>query len=800
MSTRILSGDVFDTLPTIEPGSIDCAVSSPPYWQLRSYLPKDHPLKKRELGSEKTPAEFVANMVRVFGLVRDTLADHGTCWVNIGDSYAAGGRSGGYRGENKGGNKAAERNGEDRPGGDLEQGNLCLIPQRLMIALQDDGWIIRSQVIWCLSPSTRVYAKTQTTEGPATLHDLVRLAPSTVKLWNGNKWTQVRGWSSTPCESPLSITLRSGERINTTPNHKWPLSDGRVVQAAELNVGDVLATCTLPEPEFRGGDGIDADLAWFAGLFMAEGCVDDHCIRIAGNANETERHDRVWRLVLKFGGSSSLRADDGDSVTQTIYGDIIRGALDHFISGKGAHGKHLHPRCWSLSNTLLRAFLEGYLSGDGHRDPKNDRWRLGFCRNDAWAADLRTLSARLGATITLNPCYSKMGPKAFEAYRGELRFSRSGHHSERERSEIVVIGKATPGEFIDVGVADEPHLFALASGVLTHNSKPACMPASLSGWQWRRCRVKQSIGGKSNGKQGEHPSRTVASLNANANGEGAKWADCPGCRKCKPAGGYVLRRGSWRPTSSYEPVIMLAKSEKYFADGEPVKTPPKDATVSRDKYTRVLDDAEEQFAVRHDHETECVDGANLRDVWRPDLAAMSKEELISLIEGEGGLTDTWRIASQPLREKHYAAFPEKLVDTILRCSTSAKGYCPACGKPWVRMLESVDTGKRQKKGDNWDTGEGAHGSFHRNGSEEGERDQPVMANRTVGWRASCEHHDLEPRPGRVLDPFGGSGRTAIAAQRLGLDAVLCELNPEYVEMSRRLIHGESPLFAGVEAA
>src|SRR5471030_3257798 len=91
MSATILQGDVFAMLPTIAPGSVDCAVTSPPYWALRSYLPKGHPLKHLEIGQEKSPAEYVKKMVRVFDLVRDCLADHGTCWVNIGDSYSGGG-------------------------------------------------------------------------------------------------------------------------------------------------------------------------------------------------------------------------------------------------------------------------------------------------------------------------------------------------------------------------------------------------------------------------------------------------------------------------------------------------------------------------------------------------------------------------------------------------------------------------------------------------------------------------------------------------------------------------------------
>jgi len=66
---------------------------------------------------------------------------------------------------------------------------------------------------------------------------------------------------------------------------------------------------------------------------------------------------------------------------------------------------------------------------------------------------------------------------------------------------------------------------------------------------------------------------------------------------------------------------------------------------------------------------------------------------------------------------------------------------------------------------------------------------------TIDWKPSCGCNAGEPRPGVVLDPFSGSGRTGIEAMRLGLDYIGIELNPDYVEMSRRLLKNESPLFA-----
>lgn len=68
---------------------VQTIVTSPPYWGLRSYLPAEHPDKVHEIGSEPTLREFIDGMVEVFDLCRDVLADDGTMWVNMGDSYAS---------------------------------------------------------------------------------------------------------------------------------------------------------------------------------------------------------------------------------------------------------------------------------------------------------------------------------------------------------------------------------------------------------------------------------------------------------------------------------------------------------------------------------------------------------------------------------------------------------------------------------------------------------------------------------------------------------------------------------------
>ena len=146
-------GANLDVLPHLADGSVDCVVTSPPYFGLRSYLPDDHPDKADEYGAEETPAEFVANLVATFREVRRVLADDGVAWLNLGDSYsqplsyatgAATEASSGLVGT-----KQQRIPGKPvRKRTSIPTKNLLGIPWRTAFALQDDGWILRNDVIW----------------------------------------------------------------------------------------------------------------------------------------------------------------------------------------------------------------------------------------------------------------------------------------------------------------------------------------------------------------------------------------------------------------------------------------------------------------------------------------------------------------------------------------------------------------------------------------------------------------------------------------------------------------------------
>lgn len=136
----IIVGDCRESLSNIEPGSVQTCITSPPYFGLRDY---GH---DGQLGLEQTPDDYVANMVEVFRGVRDALADDGTLWLNLGDSYSGSGK-GGQSAEKRSDNWQPDYANKGATYG-LKPKDLIGIPWRLAFALQADGWWLRQDIIW----------------------------------------------------------------------------------------------------------------------------------------------------------------------------------------------------------------------------------------------------------------------------------------------------------------------------------------------------------------------------------------------------------------------------------------------------------------------------------------------------------------------------------------------------------------------------------------------------------------------------------------------------------------------------
>lgn len=256
MTWEIREGDALAVLRTMESDSVDCVVTSPPYWGLRDYGVEG------QMGMEPTPDAFLTGMVQVFREVRRVLKPTGTCWVNMGDSYA-GARRGGHpsntstlNGSASVAPRTASRRRDDAPVPrsdirvpGLKPKDLVGMPWRLALALQADGWWLRRDIIWH-KPNPMPES---VTDRPTTAHEYLFL------LTKGERYH----YEADAIREPLSeATLKrvqphraqpgKADRAGEVPRAGQPKNTLRLDQAAPesgRNARSVWTVATVPFPE-----------------------------------------------------------------------------------------------------------------------------------------------------------------------------------------------------------------------------------------------------------------------------------------------------------------------------------------------------------------------------------------------------------------------------------------------------------------------------------------------------------------------------------------------------------------------
>lgn len=423
--------------------------------------------------------------------------------LNLGDGRANTGGSGGQVRD------AGQRKYcQDRDHG-VEGQQWLMVPEQAALAVRSQtGWQLTGRVIWhkCLGGGTWMYVRV---DGScrvvplSTLYNQMGDEPKGLEVWNGTTWTAVTAMAKRPASGDeLELTLRNGERLTCSPDHRWPLGEnmrhpaptGTVREARNLVVGDVLAMVDLPEPEEprRPAHLPDDDIGWLVGLYVAEGnrmeTIGGYVkgITLAGHAKEDERHKRLQWIAEQYDATYTLVPGRGHGVSARLFSPVLGGVIGRYVEGRTSKSKWLLPAAWNRSNDFLSAVLDGYLHGDGSWEEAKRRWRLNFGDNAGLAAQLRALTARLGLSLRLRYGYSAVNGQQFRSYRGDLRQTHTGRN--RADSEIIGIRSASLHRdwMYDLAVADEPHVYALASGILTHNCTPVL--ADCSAWHLKRNR------------------------------------------------------------------------------------------------------------------------------------------------------------------------------------------------------------------------------------------------------------------------------------------------------------------------
>lgn len=280
-------GDVFDVLATIPDGSVHSVITSPPYWRKRRYLPPGHQDAAREIGQEPSPGAFLASMLRLTDELWRVVRDDGTIWINLGDTAAGSGGSGG--GYNEGGKREGQHHWKAMswPPDSLaaERGfplrkSTCWLPElfgaslaygrNLLTGSECIQWITRPKVTWC---KPRV--------APGQCDDRFRTATELI-VWAAKQrdyyfdaeaiWQERADSPGTSASTDNRITKTYSATDNpkgVPPLDWWPIDpssfDGAhyATYPPELIVRPVLASCppggTILDP--FGGSGTTAAVA-----------------------------------------------------------------------------------------------------------------------------------------------------------------------------------------------------------------------------------------------------------------------------------------------------------------------------------------------------------------------------------------------------------------------------------------------------------------------------------------------------------------------------------------------------------
>ncbi|MBV6417401.1 MAG: hypothetical protein CMLOHMNK_02063 [Steroidobacteraceae bacterium] len=263
-----------------------------------------------------------------------------------------------------------------------------------------------------------------------------------------------------------------------------------------------------------------------------------------------------------------------------------------------------------------------------------------------------------------------------------------------------------------------------------------------------------------------------------------------------------------RPSSAVEYIFLLSKRPTYFYDGEAVRVPNTEAGIKRAACPSGNGDARYGGAF-HDHSDDAVKG---RRIDHPAIHPAGRnrrnsdwffESWQGMDTDEDGNPLAFVVNPMPTKLAHFATFPPKLVEPMVKAGTSEKGCCSECGAPWRRVVANhvpvlgVDIPEATRhKNQGASSAHSKTSAIRVSHSGNWSKFKAEHPTETLRWEPSCPH-DAPVKPCVVLDPFAGAGATLLVADRLGRDGVGIELNPDYLAMARERLRADSPLFAEV---
>ena len=223
-----------------------------------------------------------------------------------------------------------------------------------------------------------------------------------------------------------------------------------------------------------------------------------------------------------------------------------------------------------------------------------------------------------------------------------------------------------------------------------------------------------------------------------------------------------------RPTSCHEKIWLITKSKKYYYDADAIREPVAQGTITR---------LSEKNLKNQKGSTRGNGGMKSNGNMKPVGNMETKNK-----------RNVWTVTTKPCKEAHFATFPKDLIEPCIKAGCPEK-VCVKCGTPYVRNLKIIFTPERKTRDNMVNVIPGRDKPTRMNS-----KNMESLIKKDLGFKKDCNCKTDEFKSGVVLDPFGGSGTTGIVSALNNRNAILIELNPEYIKIAEDRINKEFGFF------
>jgi DNA modification methylase len=446
--------DALEGLKQMDSESVDCIITSPPYYALRQYGIDN------QLGLEVSYQDYVKRLCDIFDEAKRVLKKEGTCFLNLGDTYKGGcGGPQSWERESRGieWHEESERNPHRRDKkvwldpknpheevlrgrehmtcNDIEDKSLMMIPYRVAIEMINRGWTLRNQIIWCLEENTKLFVKLNHNYAYMTIKELYEIEDRwemrvlTQNMKGENIWINIKNILLNGEQDCYKIKTKTGKEIIATENHEFVYKSNaslkqtfrkiKLKKVSELKIDDCLYSNDAMNLGHKKETEQDYTNGFIVGFYLAEGSFIKNKVGIYKDNKLSLNAQKRWGINKEENKLVGLQFSCGIKDIERGYIEYLKAydikirqyknyihvqsrdknlleLIKKYIIGDTCHIKHFTQEVFNESKKFIEGVVDGFLAGDGYYDIKNNRYRIGICANYNLKDDMLLLCRILG--------------------------------------------------------------------------------------------------------------------------------------------------------------------------------------------------------------------------------------------------------------------------------------------------------------------------------------------------------------------------------------------------------------------